>query len=244
MHIKCVKELEKSLLGDNNRIHRFWVYKKMFTPFEIENKFSDESVFEDSKCAFGIIRECVALPGGKIALGIQEIYDEVPDEIDNIGYYEFSEIRLEWRLCDQKMFSDEEDDGENSKCDMKEDEAMGFSYEDIWNEMEPISQEEFESLVKEAATFTDKDWKDLSHPMALRFMKELGMPYDYTYFNDLWYSGYNLFRFLINLIIQQGVICEDIVGRFFRPYKDKIEELNNRVLEVRKTIKMPKTETQ
>lgn len=49
---------------DKDTIYRFWVYKKMFTPYEIENKFSDESIYEDSYCNYAKILDCIPLTGG------------------------------------------------------------------------------------------------------------------------------------------------------------------------------------
>ena len=110
MSVQCITDLKTFLLDNSERIYRFYVYKKAFTPYEVENKFTDESRFEDSHYTYGMIRESVELPDGDVLLGIQELYDELPDEIENIGYYKLSEIRLEYRLCDQDMFSDEEDE--------------------------------------------------------------------------------------------------------------------------------------
>lgn len=70
------------------------VYKRMFTPYENEKKFMDESIYEESFNAKLV--ESVSLGNGDYLLGFRRIFDfdcdaEVADFID---YYKLSEIRL------------------------------------------------------------------------------------------------------------------------------------------------------
>lgn len=46
---------------NRDRIFRFWVYRRMFTPLEIERKYMDQEVYEDTYCHTGIIREAIIL---------------------------------------------------------------------------------------------------------------------------------------------------------------------------------------
>lgn len=83
------------LLDNDGRIYRYWVYKRMFTPEEQDAKWSDQSVFEDEECNYGIIEEAVELPDGDILLGFR-----YPTESEDsysagyIDYYKLSEIAL------------------------------------------------------------------------------------------------------------------------------------------------------
>ena len=73
---------------------RFWVYRRVYTPYEQSNKFSDESWFEDPICKTAYVRECYELPDGDILLGFVDVeYSE--DEDKCVEYYKLSEIRLE-----------------------------------------------------------------------------------------------------------------------------------------------------
>ena len=68
-------------LGDNShRIYRFLVYKKLFTPYELDKKFVDESQFEDTNYRFGFIEEAIELGNGEWLLGFREVID---DEVCN-----------------------------------------------------------------------------------------------------------------------------------------------------------------
>lgn len=70
---------------------RYWVHKTVFTPYEIEEKFSDQSCFEDDDCSYGYIVENVILPDNDVLLGLSE------DKDGYISYYKLSNIDL--ALC-------------------------------------------------------------------------------------------------------------------------------------------------
>lgn len=79
-----------------NRVFRFWVYRRMFTPYEKEQKFSDESQYEDNSCKLGYIRELINLENGDYLIGFELVvneYGEVEDAT-SLEYYKLSEIRL------------------------------------------------------------------------------------------------------------------------------------------------------
>ena len=98
---------------DNDGIvFRYWVYRRMFTPFEQEKAYSDESFFEDTHANFGIVRDCIALGNGEYLLGFQDVYDlenEEGREYTVLNYYRLSEIRLSYYHADQiKEYEEEE----------------------------------------------------------------------------------------------------------------------------------------
>lgn len=79
-------------------IFSFWVYRKVYTPYEQQNAFMDESVFEDTHANFGFVVECASLQNGDFLLGFKTVAD--PDERDAqkyngpVEYYRLSEIRM------------------------------------------------------------------------------------------------------------------------------------------------------
>ena len=73
---------------------RYLVYRRMFTPYEQDKKFSDESVYEDIHYKIGCIREISILPDGDVLLGFVST-DYSKDEPRWYEYYKLSEIRLE-----------------------------------------------------------------------------------------------------------------------------------------------------
>ena len=54
------------------RVFRLWIFKKMFTPYEQDEKFLDESVYVDDTCKFVMIKELIELPDGDLLIGFQD----------------------------------------------------------------------------------------------------------------------------------------------------------------------------
>ena len=61
------------------RIYRYWVYRRMFTPYEQKQAYMDESFFEQSRALFGVVREVVPLPNGDLLLGIADIAEDASE---------------------------------------------------------------------------------------------------------------------------------------------------------------------
>ena len=85
------------------RVFRMWVFKKMFTPYEQDEKFSDESVYVDDTCNLVMIKELIELPDGDLLIGFQDT------DSDNLylEYYKLSEIRLDYYQNDKERLEDE-----------------------------------------------------------------------------------------------------------------------------------------
>ena len=85
------------------RVFRMWVFKKMFTPYEQDEKFLDESVYVDDTCKFVMIKELIELPDGDLLIGFQDT------DNDNLylEYYKLSEIRLDYCQSDKERLEDE-----------------------------------------------------------------------------------------------------------------------------------------
>ena len=84
------------------RVFRMWVFKKMFTPYEQDEKFLDESVYVDDTCKFVMIKELIELPDGDLLIGFQDA------DSDNLylEYYKLSEIRLDYCQSDKESLED------------------------------------------------------------------------------------------------------------------------------------------
>jgi hypothetical protein len=87
------------------RIMRIEPYRRMFTPYEQERKFSDESELCNIECV--VIKEVVNLENGDYLLGVctadvdmGEIYE------DTIKYYKLSEIRLSYCEQDEERYKE------------------------------------------------------------------------------------------------------------------------------------------
>lgn len=97
---KQITDMKTWLLDSEGKIYRYVIYRRMFTPYEQEHAFSDESQYEDIHFTFGFIEDAIELGGGEWLLGFRKIDgDEVYDEIE---YCRLSEIRLSYFDCDQK----------------------------------------------------------------------------------------------------------------------------------------------
>ena len=105
MTYKGYKSLRSFLGETKDRVYRFWVYRRMFTPYEQSQKFTDESVYEDTHAILGYIRESIPLPAGDVLLGIEEVYPgddgcDGGDECASLQYYKLSELRISWYPSD------------------------------------------------------------------------------------------------------------------------------------------------
>lgn len=106
-----ITDLETWLLDNGDRIFRYLVYKRMFTPYEQQQAYMDETQFESARYQFGFIEEAIDLGNGEWLIGIREIADN--EVLDSLSYYKLSEIRLSYFECDQNMLRDEEDEGDD-----------------------------------------------------------------------------------------------------------------------------------
>lgn len=104
----CCTDMETWFLDNSDRIYRFVVYKKLFTPYEQDKKFSDESQFEDTYYRFGFIEEAIELGQGEWLLGFREVIDG--EVCSYISYFKLSDIQLSFFEQDQGMLSDEDEE--------------------------------------------------------------------------------------------------------------------------------------
>lgn len=93
----------------DEEIFRFLTYKKVWTPYENEHKFSDESEYEEGGCwKFGKIINAIEIPND-VLLEIREYvqYEEFTSFQDTgrTLYKRLSEIRLEKFDIDNENFS-------------------------------------------------------------------------------------------------------------------------------------------
>lgn len=85
-----------------NDLFRYWVYRRGFTPYEQDHKFSDESMYEDTLCNVAYIRECIQLPDGDILVGFLDEDATDTERTSYVQYCKLSEIRLELYSGDQQ----------------------------------------------------------------------------------------------------------------------------------------------
>lgn len=103
----CCTDMETWFCDNSERIYRFVVYKKLFTPYEQERKFADESQFEDTHYRFGLIEEAIELGHGEWLLGFREIIDgEVCGRID---YFKLSDIQLSYFEEDKDLLCEDDE---------------------------------------------------------------------------------------------------------------------------------------
>ena len=105
-----VTDMDSWLRENRDRLFRFLRYRKVFTPYEVQNAYMDESEFEDDGYyQYGYIREAIALGGGDWLLGFQRAIMESGEVTDTIEYTRLSEIRLAYRYQDAEEFLGESD---------------------------------------------------------------------------------------------------------------------------------------
>lgn len=81
-----------------DRIFRLLEYKKIFTPYEQQQAFFDESEFKDIHYSFIKIVECFKLPNHDVMIGYREIIDiddlDKPENEWHIEYRNLKDIQL------------------------------------------------------------------------------------------------------------------------------------------------------
>lgn len=102
-------DFETWILDNKDRVYRYWIYKRMFTPYELNSKFVDESEFVTMECLFGMIREAIELPDGDILLGFIDPEDYNTGRDLYVAYHKLSEIKLAFSPSDQEAFVCEDD---------------------------------------------------------------------------------------------------------------------------------------
>ena len=104
-------DMETFILDNMNKIFRYYKYVKVWTPYELDKKYSDESIFEnDGYAEFCYIRQAIELPDGDVLLKLEITHSPDDDalyqdesELDIIYKYEkLSDIVLEEYVGDNK----------------------------------------------------------------------------------------------------------------------------------------------
>lgn len=103
--LKYITDFETWLLDYGDRLYRYLVYKRMFTP-------ESESEYEDNHYELCQIAEAIDL-GGDWLLGLRTI-EEDGKIYGMIHYYKLSEIRLAFFENDQhiELYEEEKNDNE------------------------------------------------------------------------------------------------------------------------------------
>lgn len=91
-------DMETFLLDNQDKIFRYYKYKKVWTPFELDKKYSDESMFENGGYAeFVYVRQAIELPDGDVLLKLELTHnpeDDIlyQDEEDNETIYKYEKL--------------------------------------------------------------------------------------------------------------------------------------------------------
>ena len=95
-----------------HKVFRMWKYKKMFTPYEMEQKFEDESVYESVTCEYVIITKIIPLSNDDYLIGyiLADGYDysEIINQSESQKlewYVKLSEISLAYSESDNEDFT-------------------------------------------------------------------------------------------------------------------------------------------
>ena len=94
--VQMVKDMKTWVEENKDTVFRYVVYRRMWTPYEMEHKFSDESEYRDIMYSFGKIVDVIDLGGGEWFIGFSSYDNETRRECSPkiIEYYRLSEIRL------------------------------------------------------------------------------------------------------------------------------------------------------
>ena len=76
---------------------RYWIHKTIFTPYELAEKFTDQSCTENDEAMYGYITDYSILPNNDILIGFSE-----DKEANYISYYKLSEIDINYSKSDNE----------------------------------------------------------------------------------------------------------------------------------------------
>ncbi|MBR2302007.1 MAG: hypothetical protein IKA41_08685 [Bacteroidaceae bacterium] len=110
---KTITDLETWLLDEGDKLYRFLVYKRLFTPYEQNHAFMDESIYEDYHYSLCRIEQAIDLSDGEWLLGLRKVDELTGEDVDIIEYYRLSEIRLARFDKDNDARSDREQEAED-----------------------------------------------------------------------------------------------------------------------------------
>ena len=79
-----------------NDVFRYWIHKRMWTPYEMELKDPDQTDYENLECDYGYLVEAIDL-GYDWLIGISDTLDKI-----YISYYKLSELELALSDSDQE----------------------------------------------------------------------------------------------------------------------------------------------
>ena len=72
-------DMETFILDNQDKIFRYYKYVRVWTPYELDKKYSDESIFENGGYAeFVYIRQAIELPDGDVLLKMEVTHN--PDD--------------------------------------------------------------------------------------------------------------------------------------------------------------------
>ncbi len=103
------------LINKRDRVFAYQVYRRMFTPYEQEEKFEDESEFTDIHFQPARIVEAVELGNGDWLIGFHNLYDDGDNDPGDVYYYRLSDINLFTydflqHKYDEENYDDQEED--------------------------------------------------------------------------------------------------------------------------------------
>jgi hypothetical protein len=111
--IKEYKNITEWLKDYEHKVFRMWKYKKMFTPYEMEQKFVDESVYESDACEYIIITKIIPISNDDYLLGYILAdgynYSEIIEKSENDKlewYAKLSNIELAYSESDNTEFTE------------------------------------------------------------------------------------------------------------------------------------------
>lgn len=101
-----------------DHIFRILIPRKpmQYTPYEFDQKFSDESLYVDNHYKKVIIDDAVELPDGDIMIGFREVYDKdvLHDSVNHgdspILFKKLSEVELSYFPQDEKENNEYEEE--------------------------------------------------------------------------------------------------------------------------------------
>lgn len=90
-------DFDTFVLDNQDKIFRYYKYVRVWTPFELDKKYSDESIFENGGYAeFAYIRQAIKLPDEDVLLKLEITHSPEDDMLyqdeDNDRIYKYEKL--------------------------------------------------------------------------------------------------------------------------------------------------------
>ena len=135
--MKNFDQIKKYFEDNKDKVFRYVIYKRMFTPYEQDKKFSDASIYEDDFFTHCKIKNVLPLGEDDFILEAERVFSDDeeydPETCTWTEFVKFSEIRLSCFDRDNRPQNDD-DKASTAYYQIDDDGNVNETTKDEWGE--------------------------------------------------------------------------------------------------------------